>query len=37
MNQGCNEHLLRDLRNVLRAQIALLDETLVLLEKEREN
>jgi hypothetical protein len=37
MNPGCNEHLLRDLRNVLRAQIVLLDETLVLLEKEREN
>jgi hypothetical protein len=37
MNPGCNEHLLRDLRNVLRAQIALLDETLVLIEKEREN
>jgi len=37
MNPGCNEHLLRDLRNVLRAQIAVLDETLVLLEKEREN
>ena len=38
MNPGCNEHLLlRDLRNILRAQIELLDETLVLLEKEREN
>jgi hypothetical protein len=37
MNPGRNDHLLRDLRNVLRAQIALLDETLVLLEKEREN
>jgi len=37
MNPGCNEHLLRDLRNALRAQIVLLDETLVLLEKEREN
>jgi hypothetical protein len=37
MNPGCNEHLLRDLRNVLRTQIVLLDETLVLLEKEREN
>jgi hypothetical protein len=37
MNPGRNDHLLRDLRNVLRAQIVLLDETLVLLEKEREN
>ena len=36
MNSGCNEQLLRDLRNVLRAQIAVLDETLVLLEKEKE-
>ncbi len=37
MNPGCNEDLLKDLRNVLRAQIVLLDETLVLLEKERKN
>jgi hypothetical protein len=37
MNPGRNDHFLRDLRNVLRAQIVLLDETLVLLEKEREN
>jgi hypothetical protein len=37
MNPGCNERLLRDLRNDLGAQIAVLDETLVLLEKEREN